>query len=61
MMMYNYGNERMTWSNLVLFMEDDLREQVAAEIAPCTDAEFLERYNELHRSRHGDEFATVCN
>lgn len=28
-------------------MDDDTREQVHAELAPCTDEEFLERYLEI--------------
>lgn len=28
-------------------MDDDLREQVHRELAPCTDMEFLRRYVEL--------------
>jgi hypothetical protein len=29
------------------YMDDDTREAVHAEIAPCTDAEFLARYLDL--------------
>ena len=29
------------------YMDDDTREQVASELAPCTDLEFLTRYLEL--------------
>lgn len=30
-------------------MEDDAREAVSAELAPCTELEFLTRYLELAR------------
>lgn len=36
-----------TWEVIVAFMDDDTREQVHAELAPCTNREFLERYLEL--------------
>lgn len=39
----------------VMLMDDDLREQVHAELAPCTDDEFLERYQELHYAKYGEE------
>lgn len=39
----------------VSLMDDELREQVHAELAPCTDEEFLERYQELHIEKYGAE------
>jgi len=41
---------------LVNYMDDELREQVHRELAPCTDAEFLTRYIKLHRERFNEEF-----
>lgn len=41
------------WVNL---MDDELREQVHAELAPCTDEVFLERYKQLHFEKYGEEF-----
>lgn len=35
---------RGLWDTLVNVMDDDTREEVAAELAPCTEKEFLERY-----------------
>lgn len=32
------------WDAIVQMMEDDVREQVANEIAPCTNEEFLTEY-----------------
>lgn len=32
---------------IVSFMNDEIREQVHRELAPCTDEEFLKRYFEL--------------
>ena len=36
-------------------MDDELREQVHAELAPCTDEEFLARYQELHSEKYSEE------
>ena len=41
---------------LVNYMDDELREQVHRELAPCTDEEFLVRYMELHREKFDEEF-----
>lgn len=56
----------MIWTNKGLFMkdfdvwvnlmDDELREQVHAELAPCTDEAFLERYKQLHFEKYGEEF-----
>ena len=35
------------WQNLADLMDDDTRETVHAELAPCTEEEFLTRYLEL--------------
>ena len=40
----------------VALMDDDLREAVHAEFAPCEDAEFLARYMEAHNEKYGADF-----
>ena len=40
----------------VNMMDDDLREQVHAELAPCDDQVFLNRYCELHQKKFGEDF-----
>lgn len=35
------------WDAIVVYMDDDKREAVHFELAPCTEREFLERYLEL--------------
>lgn len=35
------------WDAVVNMMEDETREAVNAELAPCTEEEFLRRYLEL--------------
>lgn len=37
----------ISWDIIVNAMDDDTREQVHAELAPCTEAEFLARYLEI--------------
>ena len=34
----------MPWDTIVAYMDDDAREAVHAELAPCTDIEFLTAY-----------------
>lgn len=35
------------WAAIVNLMDDDIREEVHQEMAPCTEEEFLSRYIEL--------------
>lgn len=35
------------WDTIVNLMDDDIRERVAYELAPCSNADFLRRYLEL--------------
>lgn len=37
-------NPALTWDAITTYMSPDLREQVHAELAPCTRQEFLARY-----------------
>jgi len=35
------------WDTIVSYMDDDIREQIHGELAPCTEEAFWERYMEL--------------
>lgn len=39
--------ERNLWDVVFHYMDDDTREQVHRELAPCSNIEFLRRYLEL--------------
>ena len=38
------------------YMDDDIRERVAWELAPCTEQEFIDRYVEVHYETYAEEF-----
>ena len=40
----------------VNLMDDEIREELHNEMAPCTDIEFLEAYMERHKEKYGEEF-----
>lgn len=55
----NREGEKMTnipFEAIVCLMDDEIREEVHMELAPCTDAEFLEAYREKHFAKYGEEF-----
>ena len=43
----------------VNLMDDEIRELVHAELAPCTDQEFVDRYCELHSEKYNGEEYTI--
>ena len=40
----------------VALMDDEIREEIHMELAPCTEEEFLEAYKEAHLKKYGEEF-----
>ena len=40
----------------VTYMDDEIREDLHAELAPCTDEEFLEAYMERHLEKYEEDF-----
>lgn len=44
-------NSNNLWDAVVNMMDDELREEVAADLAPCTELEFLAEY--LRRADDG--------
>lgn len=40
-------NERGLWDAVVVMMDNNIRERVHAELAPCSRLDFLHRYLEL--------------
>lgn len=40
----------------VNLMDDDIREELHAELAPCTDQEFFDAYSKAHAERFGEEW-----
>ena len=51
----NYGVE-IDWNTAVYLMDDDLREELSADLAPCTEQEFFEAYEKAHENKFGEEW-----
>ena len=50
-----YGNE-MDFETLVELMDNEIREKIHNEIAPCTEQVFIERYMKEHKKKYGEKF-----
>ena len=53
--MNNYGTE-IEWNTAVYLMDDDLREELNADLAPCTEQEFFSAYAKAHENKFGEEW-----
>jgi len=40
----------------VMLMDDEIREEIHNDLAPCTDLEFLEEYMKRHEEKYGIPF-----
>ena len=40
----------------VALMDDDLREEISADLAPCTEQKFIDEYCRRHFAKYGIEF-----
>ena len=43
----------------VMMMDDDIREELHAELAPCTEQEFLDAYVEQHAEKFDGELFQI--
>ena len=49
-------NDEVEWIILTLLMDDEIREKVHSEIAPCTKQEFIDRYIKEHEKKYNKKF-----
>ena len=52
----NQYEKEIDFDAAVNIMDDDLREQLHMDLAPCTDQEFFDAYCKLHLETFGEEF-----
>ena len=51
----SYGEE-VYFDAAVGLMDDDIREELNFQMAPCTDQEFFDAYSKAHKEKFGEEF-----
>lgn len=52
-----YG-QKLDFEAVVQFMDDEIREYLHGELAPCEPQYFYEKYCEEHKKKYGEEFLT---
>ena len=52
----DWDGREVDFDAAVALMDDDIREELAAELAPCSDQRFFNAYLEQHYADYGEEF-----
>lgn len=47
----------LPWGTITHYMDDGIREELHAALAPCDDERFLVAYMERHADEFGEDFA----
>lgn len=56
-MYVTYNNTQVDFEAAVNLMDDEIREALHTELAPCTEQEFFDAYCKAHEDKYGEEFA----
>lgn len=56
-MYVTHNNDQVDFEVAVNLMDDEIREALHAELAPCTEQEFFDAYCKAHEEKYGEEFA----
>lgn len=54
MKVINMNGIAIDFDTAVSMMDDDIRESVHAELAPCTEQEFFTAYEKAHAAQYGE-------
>ena len=55
-MVKNKNGEMIDYDAAVQLMDDDIREDLSMELAPCTEQEFMDEYAKRHEQKYGEGF-----
>lgn len=56
MAVVNSWGTKIDYNEAVSLMDDELREELANELAPCTEQEFFMAYEKAHEKKFGEEW-----
>ena len=52
----NLNGTEINFDAAVQMMDDDIREELHADLAPCSDQEFFSAYEKAHAEKFGEEW-----
>lgn len=53
----NQAGYNLDYDTAVQLMDDDLREDIHSNLAPCTEQEFFDAYAAAHVAKYGEDWA----
>lgn len=53
---FNEWGTEINYDIAVSMMDDDLREEIHRELAPCTEQEFFDEYAKRHKEKFDEEW-----
>ena len=56
MMVININGHELDFESAVQYMDDEIREDLHGELAPCTEQEFFSAYEQAHEKKYGEEW-----
>lgn len=56
MKVINRHGHEINFEAAVSLMDDEIREDLNCELAPCTEQEFFQAYEKAHGEKYGEEF-----
>lgn len=56
MQVINKSGTQINYDAAVQLMDDEIREELHAELAPCTEQEFFTAYEAAHAEKFGEEW-----
>lgn len=56
MKVINRDGHEINFEAAVSLMDDELREELNRELAPCTEQDFFSAYEKAHEEKYGEEF-----
>lgn len=54
-MVINMNGTEINYDVAVAMMDDEIREELHRELAPCTDQEFFSAYEKAHADKYGED------
>ena len=57
--MVNVNGNEVSMDAAVMLMDDEIREAVNSDIAPCTEQEFVVEYCKRHFEKYGEDFIVM--
>ena len=52
----NMNGTEINYEAAVMLMDDEIRESLHFELAPCTEQEFFNAYEKAHAEKYGEEW-----